>query len=245
MSAACNMTEKNSIINKLSKKLFWRRTQMGRGLVITIDGPAGAGKSTVAKKVAAGLGVSYLDSGAIYRAITWYMLRAGIPAEESGALEAALGSLLLEITKNGISVNGRDVSKEIRTPEIDKNVSPYSALKIVRNSILDIQRAQGKNGIVADGRDMGTVVYPDADLKIFLTAGAEERAKRRYEERIAKGEPADYEQILEQVKARDEYDMNRETAPLRPAENCVVIDSTQMNADEVASAIAQLARSLR
>ena len=149
--------------------------------VITIDGPAGAGKSTVARKVAEKLGISYLDSGAIYRAITWYMLCAGIPAEESSALEAALGSLFFEIKSGSISVNGRDVSKEIRTPEIDKNVSPYSALKLVRDSILDIQRSQAKNGVVADGRDMGTTVYPNADLKIFLTANAEERAQSIYQ----------------------------------------------------------------
>ncbi len=210
--------------------------------VITIDGPAGAGKSTVARKVAEKLGISYLDSGAIYRAITWYMLCAGIPAEESSALEAALGSLFFEIKSGSISVNGRDVSKEIRTPEIDKNVSPYSALKLVRDSILDIQRLQAKNGVVADGRDMGTTVYPNADLKIFLTANAEERAKRRYEERIAKGENADYDAILEQVIARDEYDMTREVSPLMPAEDCVLLDSTYMSAEQVVSEIVRLAK---
>lgn len=210
--------------------------------VITIDGPAGAGKSTVARKVAEKLGISYLDSGAIYRAITWYMLCAGIPAEESSALEAALGSLFFEIKSGSISVNGRDVSKEIRTPEIDKNVSPYSALKLVRDSILDIQRLQAKNGVVADGRDMGTTVYPNADLKIFLTANAEERAKRRYEERIAKGENADYDAILEQVIARDEYDMTREVSPLMPAEDCVILDSTYMSAEQVVSEIVRLAK---
>ncbi len=212
--------------------------------VITIDGPAGAGKSTVAKQAAEKLGIPYLDSGAIYRAITWYMLRAGIPAEESSALEAALGGMFFELKQGGISVNGKDVSKEIRTAEIDKNVSAYSALKIVRDSILGIQRAQAKNGLVADGRDMGTTVYPNADLKIFLTAAAKERAKRRYEERMAKGEPADYNAILEQVLARDKYDTNREVSPLIPAENCIVIDSTHMSAEQVVSEIVRLAEEL-
>ena len=213
---------------------------MGKMPVITIDGPAGAGKSTVAKQTAEKLGISYLDSGAIYRAITWYMLRAGIPAEESSALEAALGGMFFEIKQGVIFVNGKNLSKEIRTAEIDKNVSAYSALKIVRDSILGIQRAQAKNGLVADGRDMGTTVYPNADLKIFLTASAEERSKRRYEERMAKGESADYNAILEQVLARDKYDTNREVSPLKPADDCVVIDSTQMSAEQVVSEIVRL-----
>ena len=217
---------------------------MGKMPVITIDGPAGAGKSTVAKQTAEKLGISYLDSGAIYRAITWYMLRAGIPAEESSALEAALGGMFFEIKQGVIFVNGKNLSKEIRTAEIDKNVSAYSALKIVRDSILGIQRAQAKNGLVADGRDMGTTVYPNADLKIFLTASAEERSKRRYEERMAKGESADYNTILEQVLARDKYDTNREVSPLKPADDCVVIDSTQMSAEQVVSEIVRLAENV-
>lgn len=217
---------------------------MGKMPVITIDGPAGAGKSTVAKQTAEKLGIPYLDSGAIYRAITWYMLRAGIPAEESSALEAALGGMFFEIKQGVIFVNGKNLSKEIRTAEIDKNVSAYSALKIVRDSILGIQRAQAKNGLVADGRDMGTTVYPNADLKIFLTASAEERSKRRYEERMAKGESADYNAILEQVLARDKYDTNREVSPLKPADDCVVIDSTQMSAEQVVSEIVRLAENV-
>lgn len=208
--------------------------------VVAIDGPAGAGKSTVAKKLAEKLSVPYLDSGAIYRAITWYMLRMGIAAAENEVLSAALGGIVLEIGQGTISVNGKDISKEIRTAEIDKNVSAYSALKTVRDAMLDIQREQGKNGIVADGRDMGTVVYPNADLKVFLTADAEVRAKRRYEERLEKGENADYSAILAQVKARDEYDTTREIAPLRPAEGAFVLDSTNMSADEVAETIANL-----
>ena len=219
-------------------------SEQGKKLVIAIDGPAGAGKSTVAKMVASRLGVPYLDSGAIYRAITLYMLKMGIAAEENGALQAALGGIMLEIKPGKIFLNGRDVSKEIRTPEIDKNVSPYSALKMVRDAMLDIQRAQGKNGIVADGRDMGTVVYPNADLKIFLTAKAEERAKRRHEERLAKGQASDYASVLEQVLARDEFDMTRDVSPLRPAEGCLILDSTCMSVDEVVNTIVGLADSL-
>jgi len=213
----------------------------GRKVVVTIDGPAGAGKSTVAARVAAELGLPHLDSGAIYRAITWYMLRMGIKPEENAALEAALGGIMLEIGKDSISLNGQDVSKLIRTAEIDRNVSPYSALKMVRDSVLGIQQDQGKNGIVADGRDMGTVVYPNADVKVFLTATAEERARRRFNERVEKGENPDYDTILEQVKARDEYDTGREVSPLRPAEGCLILDSTDMTIDEVVKTIVTLA----
>lgn len=213
--------------------------------VVAIDGPAGAGKSTVAKKLAAKLCVPYLDSGAIYRAITWYMLRMGIAPVEDEAMSAALGGIALKLGQGTISVNGKDVSKEIRTAEIDKNVSAYSALKLVRDAMLDIQREQGKDGIIADGRDMGTVVYPNADLKVFLTANAEERAKRRFEERLSKGEEADYDTILAQVKARDEYDTKREIAPLRPAKGAFVLDSTRMGVDDVVDKIADLLKKLR
>lgn len=214
----------------------------GQNIVIAIDGPAGAGKSTVATMVAEKLGLPHLDSGALYRAITLYMLRMGIAAEENSALEAALGGILLEIRQDGISLNGKDVTSLIRTPEIDTNVSPYSALKMVRDSVLDAQRAQGKNGIVADGRDMATVVYPNADVKIFLTATVEERAKRRYEERVEKGENPDYATVLEQVKARDEIDTNRKVSPLRPAEDSVIVDSTGLSAEQIAEKIVALAK---
>lgn len=216
-----------------------------KAFVLTIDGPAGAGKSTIAKIVASKLGVSYLDTGAIYRSITLFLTRRGIETTEDEKIMAAMGEFDLSMREGRVFVNGEDVTLAIRTPEIDKAVSPYAALRLVRESLLSLQRKQAENGIVADGRDMGTVVFPDADLKIFLTASPEERAKRRYDERIARGEEADYDEILRQVNERDHYDMNREIAPLRPAQGCVILDSTTMTIDEVAESITALAAELR
>lgn len=216
-----------------------------KAFVLTIDGPAGAGKSTIAKIVASKLGVSYLDTGAIYRSITLFLTRKGIETTEDEKIMNAMGEFDLSMREGRVFVNGEDVTLAIRTPEIDKAVSPYAALKLVRDSLLSLQRKQAESGIVADGRDMGTVVFPDADLKIFLTASAEERAKRRYEERIVSGEEADYDEILRQVNERDHYDMNREIAPLKPAPGCVILDSTTMTIDEVADAITALAAEIR
>lgn len=215
-----------------------------RSLVITIDGPAGAGKSTVAKTAAEKLGLPYLDTGAIYRAVTWFLRDRSVAPEETEKIEVVLAGMALSLSDGRVSVNGRDVTAEIRTPDVDAEVSSYSALKPVRAALMGLQREQASNGLVADGRDMGSVVFPDADLKIFLTADAEERAKRRYRERLARGEKADYEAILRHVNERDFYDMNREIAPLRPAAGCVILDSTRMTVEEVVDVIVSLAREL-
>lgn len=211
-------------------------------LIITIDGPAGAGKSTVARLVAKATGLPYLDTGAIYRAVAWFLNGMGIAAEDGPAVEEALKNFSLSLAGGAVTVDGRDISKEIRTQEIDGVVSSYAALKTVRDSLLTLQRSQAGNGLVADGRDMGTTVFPDAELKIFLTASAEERANRRYMERIARGETADYDEVLRQVNERDQFDINREVSPLRPALGCVILDSTSMTADEVVDAITGLAK---
>ena len=216
-----------------------------RPLLITIDGPAGAGKSTVAKNAAGKLGLPYLDTGAIYRAVTWWLKAANIAPQETVKLEAALKGISVSLSLEGLSVNGRDVTAEIRTSDVDEAVSSYSALKPVRDALLGLQREQASKGLVADGRDMGTVVFPDADLKIFLTADAAERAKRRYNERLLRGEKAEYEEILKYVNERDFYDMNREIAPLRPAPGCVILDSTNMSIDQVTDIIVSLAKELR
>ncbi|MDR0652318.1 MAG: (d)CMP kinase [Synergistaceae bacterium] len=213
--------------------------------VIVIDGPAGAGKSTVAREVARQMGLPFLDTGAIYRTITHVMLSKGIPPSDSPELRAALGEFTISFQNGRVFACGEDVTEVIRTPAIDKNVSPYSAIPVVRESLLGIQRDQGGQGLVAEGRDMGTVVFPDADVKIFLTASPGERAARRHAERLAKGEESDYDDILRQVKARDEMDTNRAAAPLKPAEDAVMLDSTGLDVGEVVSRVVeQVARAL-
>ncbi|NLX84019.1 MAG: (d)CMP kinase [Synergistaceae bacterium] len=219
--------------------------KMVRPLLITIDGPAGAGKSTVAKIAAEKLGLPYLDTGAIYRAVTWLLKEEDIAPSETTNIEAALEGISVSFSEDRIAVNGRDVTDEIRTSDVDVAVSSYSALKPVRDALIGLQREQALKGLVADGRDMGTVVFPDADIKIFLTADAAERAKRRYKERLARGEKAEYEEILKYVNDRDLYDMNRKIAPLRPALGCVILDSTNMSIEQVTDVIVSLAEELR
>ena len=215
-----------------------------RKLVITIDGPAGAGKSTVARIAADKLGLPYLDTGAIYRAVTWRLIQDGTAPDETEKITAALKNISVSLSGGRVLVNGRDVTAEIRRPAIDAAVSSFSALRPVRDALIGFQRGQASEGLVADGRDMGTVVFPDADLKIFLTADAEERARRRYKERVERGENADFDEILKYVNERDLYDMNREIAPLRPAPGCVILDSTKMTIEEVTDVIVSLAREL-
>jgi cytidylate kinase len=205
--------------------------------VIVIDGPAGAGKSTVAREAARRLGLSFLDTGAIYRAITHVMLSKDIPPADSPELRAALGEFTVSFRDGRVFACGDDVTEVIRTPLIDRHVSPYSALPVVRESLLDIQRAQKRQGLVAEGRDMGTVVFPDADVKIFLTASPEERAARRHAERLGRGGESDYDEILTQVKARDEMDTNRAAAPLKPAGDAVMLDSTGLSLEAVVSLV--------
>lgn len=211
--------------------------------VIVLDGPAGAGKSSVAREAAKKLGLPLLDTGAIYRAITLVMMRDRIPPEDTPELRSRLSSFSLSFEGSRVIACGEDVTKDIRTPEIDANVSAYSAIPEVRRSLLGIQREHAKSGLVAEGRDMGTVVFPDADLKIFLTASPEERARRRCSEREADGEPADLQATLDAIIRRDEYDSTRAESPLRPAEDAVIVDTTGMSFDEVVAEI--LARASR
>jgi cytidylate kinase len=209
--------------------------------VIVIDGPAGVGKSTVAREIARRLGFPFLDTGAIYRAVTLVMLRDNIPPADSPELRGRLGGFSVSFSGVRVFIGGEDVTDEIRTPRIDANVSPYSALPVVREFLLETQRKQQKDGLIAEGRDMGTVVFPDADLKIYLVASPEERARRRCLERTAKGERVDYDEILCQARARDEMDSTRDVAPLRPAEDAIILDTTGLSFEDVTSRVMNLA----
>ena len=217
---------------------------MSKKIIVTIDGPAGAGKSTTAKAVAEKTGLPYLDTGALYRAVAWKLDKEGVAPEDGEKIAETLKDFKIEVAGGKVTADGEDVTQVIRTARVDSIVSAYAARPEVRDALTGFQRAQAANGLVADGRDMGTVIFPDAELKIFLTASAEERARRRCAEREAKGESADYDEILKQVIERDRYDMTREIAPLRPAQGCVILDSTDMSAAEVVDAIASLAKEI-
>lgn len=217
---------------------------MSKKIIVTIDGPAGAGKSTTAKAVSEKTGLPYLDTGALYRAVAWKLDKEGVAPEDGEKITETLKDFKIEVAGGKVTADGEDVTRAIRTARVDSIVSAYAARPEVRDALTGFQRAQAANGLVADGRDMGTVIFPDAELKIFLTASAEERARRRCAEREAKGESADYDEILKQVIERDRYDMTREIAPLRPAQGCVILDSTDMSAAEVVDAIASLAKEI-
>ena len=202
--------------------------------VITIDGPAGAGKSSVAKNVARELGINYLDTGAIYRAIALILAEAEIKPGNDEYLREALGEIRVELRDGKVLVNDFDVSGEIRTPEVDELASVYSALPVVRQALLGLQQEQEKHGsIVAEGRDVGSVVFPNALVKFFLTASPEARAKRRYTERISKGKPADYDAILAAIVERDKNDSTRAASPLTVPEGAVYLDTSDMTEQQV------------
>ena len=212
-------------------------------LIVAIDGPAGAGKSTIAKLVAGSLGVPYLDTGALYRALALFLDGRGIPPVEYYALFSALQEVSLEITEKEILLEGKNVGDEIRTPRIDAVVSAYASLPMVRNRLLDLQREQGKRkGLVADGRDMATVVFPDARVKIFLTASDEERARRRFLELRERKENAGYDDVLEQIRERDRADSSRSTAPLRKADDAVELCTDGLTIAEVTARVLALIR---
>ncbi len=209
---------------------------------IAIDGPAASGKSTLAERLAKALGYLYFDTGVMYRAVTWAALQRGYAVEDADKLTELAANLDIDVRppsvddgrKYDVLVNGRDVTWAIRSPEVDANVSIVAAHPGVRAALTEKQRAIGRRGkVVMVGRDIGTVVMPDADLKIYLDASPEERARRRYRERLARGEQANYEQILEAVRARDRLDKGRAVAPLRAAKDAVVINSDGMGIDEV------------
>ncbi len=202
--------------------------------IVAIDGPAGAGKSTIAKLLAGRIGADYIDTGAMYRAVALQLMRTGTDYRNPQALQAMLDAMDVDFSQGRTLLNGEDVSGLIRTPEISALASPSSGVPAVRYKLTALQQAMGRRkSIVMDGRDIGTVVFPDADFKFFLTASADERARRRTEEMRAKGQEADFEAIRADIIQRDHQDSSREFRPLRKAEDAVEIDSTDMSIDSV------------
>ena len=211
---------------------------MDRRFRIAIDGPSGAGKSTIAKAVASELGIDYIDTGAMYRAVGYKMDRDGVPFEQGDALNEMLTATDIDFVDGDIILDGEVVNDLIRTPEVSMLASQCSAIPEVREKLVEIQRGMGtRKSVIMDGRDIGTNVLKDAEYKIYLTASAEERANRRYKELQEKGENQSYEDVLADIKARDHNDMTRELNPLRKAEDAIEVDSTHMTIDEVVQTI--------
>ena len=212
---------------------------------VAIDGPAGAGKSTIAKMVAKKLGFIYVDTGAMYRAMALHLLRKGIPATDSAAISAACEDADITIQyQNGeqvVLLNGENVNGLIRTEEVGNMASSSSTNGDVRKKLVSLQQKLAKTAeVIMDGRDIGTVVLPDANVKIYLTAGSDVRAKRRYDELTAKGEICDLQKIEKDIIERDERDMNREISPLKQADDAILVDSSYMTIEEVAETIISL-----
>jgi cytidylate kinase len=215
--------------------------------IVAIDGPAGVGKSSVAREVARRLGFAFLDTGAMYRAATWWALETGVNLEDPVAVAAATRAMPLEMREeNGrprVLVGGRDVSEAIRTEEVTRQICHVDQVPEVRAHLVELQRKIGaQRPTVAEGRDMATVVFPRAKCKIFIDASLDARARRRWLELKEKGEPVDYEALRADLHARDEHNRNRKVAPLRPAEDAVVLDTTDMNFEQVVEAVVRLAR---
>ncbi len=202
---------------------------------VAIDGPAAAGKSTVAKKVAKILGYTYIDTGAMYRAFTWYCLKNGINCQDEKASCSVINKVKIQLLPNDVVLcNGEDVTKPIREPFVSANVSYIASYKDIRLALVEQQREMAKsNSVIMDGRDIGTYVLPNADVKIFQIASPETRAVRRYEENISKGIPCTLEEIEADVRKRDYIDSHRSFAPLKPASDSVLLDTSFLSVDEV------------
>ncbi|HEU0204979.1 MAG TPA: (d)CMP kinase [Burkholderiaceae bacterium] len=211
---------------------------MSSAPVITIDGPTASGKGTVAERVAAALGLHYLDSGALYRLVALRALETGTAPEDGPALARHASALRPQFARGRIDLDGRDVTDAIRTEAVSRMASQVAVHPEVRAALLDMQRAARRPpGLVADGRDMGTVVFPDADLKVFLTASVEARAQRRYKQLIDKGLAANIATLLTDLRARDERDSSRAASPLEPAEDAHPLDSSNLTVDEVVATV--------
>lgn len=219
---------------------------MAKTISIAIDGPAGAGKSTIAKRLAAELGYYYVDTGAIYRTVAYFLDLLGISPKDTDGVSRYIDELTLDMyyDENGLQhmlMNGMDVTDDIRTPDISQKASLVSAQPVVREVLLDMQREVAReNNVIMDGRDIGTVVLPKADVKIFLTASAEVRARRRHAELQAKGSKDSYEQVLKDLRQRDYQDSHREIAPLKQAKDAVKVDTSGLDIDGVVETIRRI-----
>ncbi len=212
---------------------------------VAIDGPSGAGKSSVAKKIAENFKIMYLDTGALYRAIGYYFIRNNLDYKNGKMVEENLNKISLDIKfSNGkqiVFINGEDVTSKIRTNEVSMAASAISSVKATREFLIDTQREIAKkNSVVMDGRDIGTVILPKADVKIFLTASLEERTRRRFEELNKVNNNIKYEEVFNQMRERDFNDTNRKVAPLRPAEDAVIFDSTKLEFEQVVSELTNI-----
>lgn len=213
---------------------------------IAIDGPAGAGKSTIARMVAGRLHYVYVDTGAMYRAATWYFLQRGVGPDEVDKVLSFLPELDIELLPGEqgqqVRVNGQDVSEEIRSLAVNAQVSRYAQIEGLRERLVSLQRQMAlRKGVVMDGRDIGTCVLPDAEVKVFMTASVEERARRRYKEMKEQNEIS-FDELVRSIEERDRLDREREVSPLRQAEDAQLLDTTQMSLDEVADRIVSLCR---
>ena len=217
------------------------------GFNVAIDGPAGAGKSTIAKRLAKELGFIYVDTGAMYRGIALYMIKKGIDSHDEKSVSEAVASVDVKISyqegQQRVILNGEDVSDEIRTEEVSAAASTTSAYGAVRGHLLELQRTLAKeNDVIMDGRDIGTTILPDAQVKIYLTASVECRAKRRFNELTAKGESHELSKIEEDIRQRDHQDMTREISPLKKADDAIEVDSSDMSIDEVVDHIKEIVK---
>lgn len=213
------------------------------GLILAVDGPSGTGKSTTCRALAKQLDAKYIDTGAMYRVATLAVLRAGVDPQDTQAVIAATANLPLTVSNDPDSteviLNGEDVSKEIREDEVTRNVSAVSAIPEVRTNLVQLQRklADESHRAIVEGRDIGTVVLVDSPAKAFMTASAQVRAQRRYDQNVAAGIPAEFDTVLADVERRDAADSSRVTSPLRPADDAVVVDTSEMSLEEVLDAL--------